>query len=261
MPVVFLLLAVLSFTGCATVLDSAVTTAGERVGEAAGRMAGDRIVRQYTPQFTRLYASYMFAYAFTPAGYWVETNEYEPGDWTKWRFGGNDETTDSWLERAFLRRLDDGREWWRVTMYDADAEDTITLEALFDSSRSQILRLRGKFPDREVSEIPVEEGTMVYADPIVLTEESLEGATVGTETVTVPAGRYTARRIRYGGVSSGTVEWWLVDTVPGGYVKYAVTDPDQDADEENDVEGLKASNWTLELTEVGSDATTQLGSF
>ncbi len=258
------LLGMLPLFGCAAALDSALDTAGRtagaRVGGAAGRYVGDRIVRHYTPQFTRLYASYMFSYAFTPGGYWVETNDYEPGDWTRWRFTENGETDGSWLERAFLRRLEDGREWWRVAMYDADSDDTVTLEALFDADRSSILRLRSQFPGQDIGEMPVGEGTPVYSEPLTLTAESLEGATVGTQTVQVPAGRFTARHVRFTDVAGvGRAEWWLVDTVPGGIVKYSTSHP-HDTDEDA-VEGLSEYNWTLELTETGSDATTQLGSY
>ncbi len=255
-----LLAAALIVGGCSTMIDSAIDSAGRTVGEAAGRMVGQRIVRTYTPRFASMYASYMFTYAFTPGGYWVEPNEYVPGQWTKWRFAENGEATGSWLERAFLKRDEEGREWWRVTMYDADSEDTVTLEALFAADKSTVLRLRSRFPDQEISEMPVEEGTMVYREPTQLTEESMEGATVETGPVSVPAGSFTARHIRYGDMGSGgTLDWWVTDEVPGGLVKYGSSA--RTSEEEEDVEGLDEYNYTLELTEFGSGATTQLGSY
>ncbi|MFO7768375.1 MAG: hypothetical protein R6W82_05410 [bacterium] len=246
--------------GCSSVLDSAISSAGKTVGEAAGRMAGERIVRTYSPRFTSMYASYMFTYAFTPGGYWVEPNEYETGQWTKWRFVEDGEPTGSWLERAFLKRNEEGQEWWRVTMYDVDSDDTVTLEALFAADKSTVLRLRSKFPDQEISEMPVQEGTMIYREPMELTDESLEGATVETGSVEVPAGSFTARHIRYGDMASGgTLDWWITDEVPGGVAKYGSTS--QRSEEEEGVEGLDEYNYTLELTEYGSGATTELNSF
>lgn len=255
----FLVLAALiTMTACSSVIDTAIDSAGRTVGEAAGRMVGQRIIRSYTPRFATVYASYMFTYAFTPGGYWVESVPYQAGEWTKWQFVEDGKPTGSWLERAFLKITEDGQEWWRVTMYDADAEDTIVLEALFDKERSTLLRMRSKFPDQEISEMPVEEGTTIYSDPMDLTEESLEGATVETARVNVPAGNFTARHVRYGDIASGgTVEWWLVDSVPGGFVKYLTRAPG----EEEDVEGLDSYNFSLELTEKGTGATTKLNSY
>lgn len=256
------LLALLATTACSSLIgeaiDSAARQTGRTVGEAAGRMVGQRIVRTYTPRFAGMYSSYMLTYAFTPGGYMVETTAYKPGEWTKWQFVEEGEPTGSWLERAFLKRTDDGREWWRVTMYDADSDDTVILEALFDTDRSTLLRLRSKFPDQEISEMPVEEGTTVYNEPMRLTEESLEGATVETAPVSVPAGKFTARHIRFGDIASGgAVEWWLVEEVPGGYVKYGI----RATQEQEDVEGLDSYNFSLELLEKGTGATTKLNSY
>ena len=257
--VVFLLPAL---AGCSSVIDQAIQsagrTAGRTVGEAAGRAVGERIVRTYTPQFASMYASYMFTYAFTPGGYWIEPTPYRPGDYTKWRFVEDSQPNGSWLEKAFLKKTEEGQEWWRVTMYDADSEDTVVLEALFDAERTTVLRLRSQFPGEEISEMPVEQGTMVYSRPVTLTPESLQGATVETGSVTVPGGTFTARHVRFGDASTGgTVEWWLVENVPGGVVKYGNSSRTQ----QEEVEGLSDSNFFLDLTEKGSGATTQLNSY
>jgi len=258
------LVALLVATACSSVIESAISsagrTAGRTVGEAAGRAVGQHIVRTYTPRFAHIYASYMFNYAFTPGGYWVETVPYQEGDWTRWKFIEDGQETGSWIERAFLKKTDTGEQWWRVEMYDADSEDTVIIEALFDAERSEVLRMRGKFPDQEASEMAVEEGTTaVFADPIDLTDESIEGATVETGRVSVEAGTYTARHVRYGDMASGgTVEWWLVDDVPGGYVKYGTSSA---RSTEEDVEGLDSYNFTLELVAEGDNATTRLGSY
>ena len=101
--------------------------------------------------------------------------------------------------------------------------------------------------------MPVEEGTYGYVEPRRLTRESMEGAIVGSETVRVPAGSYTAQHLRYGGMDAGTYEWWLVDDVPGGMVRYSRSYQEQDA------EGIDPYNWTVELIASGRGATSQLG--
>jgi len=249
----------LTTTSYGSVIESALDTAGRTIGQAAGRAVGEHIVRTYSPQFTNVYASYMITYAFTPGGYSIETAPYAEGEWTRWRFVEDGEETGSWVERSFLKKTDDGEQWWRVTMYDAGSDDTTVLEALFDAGRENLLRLRSKFPDQEISEMPVEEGTTaVFSDPIDLTAESIEGATIETVSIRVPAGSFTARRVRFGDMASGgSAEWWLVDDVPGGYVKYA-TSASRSGEE---VEGLDSWNFTLELIDRGTGATTQLDSY
>ena len=107
--------------------------------------------------------------------------------------------------------------------------------------------MRARDPDGEVGEVPVTEET-VYRPPQRLTEESVAGATTGTEPVDTPAGSFTARRVEYSGMASGgTVTWFLADAVPGHVVKYR-------ASREN-------NRYTSTLLDHGTDATTQLDAY
>ena len=81
----------------------------------------------------------------------------------------------------------------------------------------------------------------------------MEGAREGTVEVRVPAGTYTAEHLRYGGMGSGTYEWWMVDDVPGGLVKYSRSYDDRDP------EGPDPYNWVVELVDSGTGAESQLG--
>ncbi len=258
--------------GCAAkfvekTVDKAVSTAADKTGKAIGEAIGKEtarvgtaVVRQYTPAFMGLYVSYLFTYAFGAGSYWVETTPYSEGEWTKWAVltgGGKAEST---LEKAFLKRTEDGKEWWKVKFYDAESGDTVVLEGLFSPGRAELLRLRAKFPDKAPQEVPVQKGVVTYVPPVELTEESLEGATVGTETVKVPAGTFTARHVKYGDIATGgTVEWYIVEGVPGGLVKYVATSSEEKEGE--GVEGLDENNYTLELMAYGSGAESELGSF
>ena len=262
---------VLSY-GCAAkfvekTIDKAVDTAAETTGKAVGKAVGKEtakvgtaVVRQYTPSFMGLYVSYLFTYAFGAGGYWVEAIPYSEGDWTKWSMLSGEGKPESTLEKAFLKTTEDGNEWWKVKFYDAESGDTVILEGLFSPERAELLRLRGKFPDKAAEEMPVQKGVVTYVPPTELTEESLEGATVGTETVKVPAGTFTARHVRYGDIATGgTAEWYIADGIPGGMVKYKSTSYEEKSEEE--VEGLDEENYALELMAYGSDAKSELGSF
>ena len=239
--------------GCAELIGSAIDSAANRAGERIGEQVGDAIVRHYTPQFRQFYTSYLFGMAFGAGGYEVAQKDLEPGEWT--RFTLTSDPKDSWMERAYLGPDESGNQWWRVKYYDGESGDTVVMEALFAPDRSKMLRLRARFPgDEAPQEMAVQEDAY-YVPPQHLTEESIEGATVGTETVTVPAGSYTARHVRFGNPGQGTWEWWLVDSVPGGVVEMKET-ASKDA---TDTEGMDPDNWTLALSASGSDAKSELG--
>ncbi|MFW6331224.1 MAG: hypothetical protein ACOC3J_05825 [Gemmatimonadota bacterium] len=266
-PVV--LLATLLLAGCGTTLDTALDTAGRRAGAGIGNAIGTRVGEQagaalaarmpaiWTPDLTAIYMNYLFTMAFHSGSYTFEGTDYEPREWTRWRLVDSDsEGQPDEMERAFLNRRDDGKEWWRVK-YIAEAEegrDSITVEALFDPETGEFVRMRSKMPgEPEATEMPVEEGTYGYVEPRRLTAESLEGAVVGTETLRVPAGSYTAKHVRYGGMDAGRYDWWLTDDVPGGMVKYSRSY------EEREAEGADPYNWTVELIASGRDARSELG--
>ena len=85
-----------------------------------------------------------------------------------------------------------------------------------------------------------------YVPPTRLSKKSIEGATTGVESVTVPAGTFKARHVVFGDVGS-THEWWLDDKVPGGTVKEST-------------KGHGGGNaHVLELVAFGVDSKSELG--
>lgn len=113
------------------------------------------------------------------------------------------------------------------------------LEGLFKPAGDglqELVRMRGRMPgEREASELMVPENMTTLqawgtfrSHP---TQESVEGATVGTENVT-----------------AFRQEWWLSPQVPGGWVQYDVSGEDKD-------EGFR-----IRLIAHGSGTTSELGS-
>lgn len=197
-------------------------------------------------QAMTMQAHMAFNYTFSGGGLWVGQVGYKPGEYTKfrWEAKGEDPMT---MERAFLKKLDDGKEWWRVSW--ANKDDSWVWEALLDPQTGSALRLRGRDPDGQVGEIPVT-GETFYTPQAQVTKESVQAATVGTEKVQVPAGSFTAQHVVYSNAGAGgKAEFWTVDTVPGGVVKYMF----------NDAQGGKT--WTSSLVEQGKNATTILGAY
>lgn len=254
--------------GCANldrVLDpqSAARTASREASAAAGReigkAVGEAVVRHYSPHFMNWYTGYLTRMAFSSQGYSVEnaTRGYEPGEYTEWAVvGQDDDGPTNRMRRAFLREDADGNQWWQVVYHDNAGDDTIIMESLFTPDREQLLRMRAEFPDDEgPREIPVEEQN--YHPPTRLTRESIEGATEGRESITVPAGQFQATRVRFGGAGGTSQTWWLNDSVPGGVVRYAMAA--ENTDEPDEAEQMPTENYVLELQDHGDGASSRLG--
>ena len=213
---------------------------------AGGAGGGAGMSGPQSAQMMTYYANWMFTLGFNSGGYWLPNSDLQPGQSVTFEFAANGETQR--MERAFLTKLPDGTQWYRVKWYDMNKPDTVVFEAMFSADRSQVLRMRGKTSGQPAGEIPVQQGTgFSWAEPTYLTQQSLDAATVGTETVTTAAGSFTAKHIKYAMMGGGTYEWWTAANVPGGVVKY--------------VAGYQSNMYTQTLVAMASNATTELGSF
>jgi len=260
----------LSLAGCSTVssaLGGAIGGVNSGVSTAAGNAAAGAVVGNapagqpgapgapgmapgagaYSPQMMMNYANIMFAIGFNSGGYWVPGADLQPGQSVTFEFTSDNHTRR--MERAFLTQLPDGKTWYRVKWYSVGGQpDTVAFEAMFSPDHSQVLRMRGKAPGQQAGEIPVQQGQgFSWREPTTLTQESLDGATVGTESITTPAGTFSAKHIRYNMMGGGTYEWWMAPNVPGGVVKYIV--------------GYGSNTYTQTLVAITTNATTELGSY
>lgn len=195
------------------------------------------------PMMTRMYTQLMFSMAFSAGGYAPEETDYKPGQYTRWVNNSNKST----LERAYLFDDADKNKWWKVKFVDEKGQ-TVIMEALFNPDRTKLLRLRAKFPnDTAGKEIPVEDNTY-YTAPRHLTAQSLKGADQGVESVSVPAGSFSAHHYVFGDVQ-GSAEFWTTDKVPGGTVKQA----------HKASSGDDKRSYELVLTAYGDGAQSELG--
>jgi hypothetical protein len=220
-----------------------------------------------SPDYAWEYIGNMFSIMYMSGAVMFE-KPYQPGEWTRWQLTQtgavyDDEPAEvqkTVIERAFLAKAADGNEWWRTTQIDfyddggVAKQDTVILEALYKADNEyvrQLVRVRGKFPGQaEPQELMVPQAfamlSSLAAFGIKPTEESVKGATVGTETV----GRFNARHVKFGG-SNGASEWWLADNAPGGWVRF------QHVDELGDAK--KASSYVMEMVDNGTGAKSILG--
>jgi hypothetical protein len=147
------------------------------------------------------------------------------------------------MKKAFLKRLDNGQEWWQLVVSNEDDGDLL-MEVLFSAGRQSIRRLRQQMGDGEPEEVPVSEGW--YVAPMELTPESLEGAvTQRAVSVEVPAGTYRADILEFGSLGAGLIRAWRAQGVPGGLVKSEGVDPDGDISMRNKLTGSGDGAATL----------------
>jgi len=252
----FGLVALMSMVSCSVIMDYIIGGAVSGAGKAAGEHAEKAVYENLAPEekvpapnspgwgnFMAVQAQVIFTYTFNTGMQMPAEETYEAGEWTQYEITGEEVST---LKRALLKTTEEGDQWWQFSW--SSDESTWLYEGLLDSETGKMLRLRGKDPDGNVGEIPVSE-TAVNQSTGGLTEESLEGARVGSEDITIPAGSFTAEKYEFmGGMGGDSVQMWLADEVPGQMVQYRVmSDGEQ--------------SWKSVLTDYGTGATTELDSF
>jgi hypothetical protein len=232
--------------GMSTVVDTDAIAGRGRAGPAV-----------WNTDYAWIWISQMFAVQYLSGATMFE-KDYQPGVWTRWTMKGDDGEEVQTTERAFLGRLADGGEWWRMKTITpgGDGADTVILEALFrpeegSDGMQKLVRMRGKLPGtKEPQEMMVPEQwsswNMMGSFSSRPTPESIAGATVGTEEVKTAAGTFRARHVRFGG-AGGTLNWWLDDATTGGWVKFALLDDE------------KKPRYAMELVGKGTGAKSELG--
>lgn len=229
---------------------------------SGGGSRGMRGPNMYAGDMAWVWISQLFTIQYLSGAAMFE-KDYKPGEWTKWSITTANEDDDKQeTEKAFLGKTAEGAEWWRfktITTYKEDDKpkaDTIVLESLFkpetgNEQMQQLVRMRGKFPGQaEAQEMMVPQQWGMWnlngAMGMKPTKESVDGATIGTETVSTPAGSFKARHVRFG-QGNGSIDWWLDDTAVGGWVKFIATDND------------KKPQYTMQLIGKGVGAKSELG--
>lgn len=143
--------------------------------------------------------------------------------------------------------------------------------ARFYRAMRELVRARGRMPgEKEGNELMVPAmwgalwnlgalSTWLGGQP---TAESIKGATVGTPSLTTPAGTFATRHIRFRASEGGTLEWWLSAQVPGGQVKFVRTEPPAEEPAEPAAEGEQVCTvnaTTMEMVGKGTGAKSELG--
>ena len=247
---------VLLLSGCMSVVDSinmvdskinqTKASANQAVADAVGIGALE----------DSMVAALVYFQAFFAGGYVQGYGDFTEGEGVVWKVTAEDgedpEESDSLeIERALLKRTAEGNTWWLLRYKDEQGEELVSESLLNDDYEMVIFRYRDPEtqkirewkPESSEQESESEAETEVEDEEAPDIEE-LEAAyfygdysdhIVGTESIRVPAGTYTADHVRI--VDAYTVEdedgesesyevryeWWIDENVPGDLVKYEWT--------------------------------------
>lgn len=250
----------LALSGCARTIQSAFDSAGHQIGTAIGSSIGNAVTRNYTSKMKSWYAVYLIEMGFHASGsYVIPANEkpYAEGDYTRWKVVQESGPDDSWMERLYLGKDDDGHDWWQVRFYDGASMDTVIVQGLY-SEDNELVRLRTQFPkDARPTEVSVDGRQMQR--PESLSEQAMALADRGQRVEEVAAGSFLIREFVHEGDNQDEQTWWLSNEVPGEIVRYAYSGPPKS--QPRGSRDIDASNYVLELQRYGGGERSALGSW
>jgi len=223
---------------------------GNKGSGALGLMAGGSA---WTMDYAWGFIGQMFGLMFMSGATMLE-EPFQPGEYAIYEISQTGDDQKLTFERAFLGKTSDGGEWWRMKYVIAEPgekPDTVNLEALFKPQADvirQVVRMKGKLPgSKEAQELMVPQHLTLLTSlfPMKPTQESIAGATIGTEQV---AG-VSAKHVKFGAPNGGALEWWMTASVPGGVARFRVSN----------TEDNKTETWTMEVKKHGKGAKSELG--
>ena len=239
-------------SGCGLIMDTAIDSAADEVGESVGQ----QIAADMTGPMYRAYAWSLMAAYFWAGGYWLAWHPYQPGEWTKWKHEIKEAEAKEgspsqplFVEKAFLKRNDDGSEWWRIKAFQQSPEDTAIFEALFAADRTHVVRMLGKIGTNPVQEITFEEGENTFPAPNAFEDSALKEHSIGTVELASGTVTWSTNHVQFKARdASGQADFFFSDKVPGGLVKYQFSSNQGDS-------------YTILLDGHGSGAASELGAY
>ncbi len=245
-------LVLLGLSGCSSLIDAgtAISSGKERVSGAAERAVMD--ATGISAMQDAMVASLVYSYAFFAGGYMPGYDDFEEGEGVKWILTVTDEEGEdesATIERALLKRLPEGRQWWFLS-YRSGEEEMVSEALLSEDYEIEVFRYRdpetgeinewipeeSEAAEEAGAETPEAEGDEEAAEAPGFYSGNWQEHIVGRENVKVPAGSYLADHARVemeyssetgedsaesgGETATVTYEWWISDDAPGKLVRY-----------------------------------------
>ena len=150
-------------------------------------------------------------------------DNFEEGQGTLYKVTSSDSDETIYIERALLKKLPEGRAWWRLKYM---AEDLDILYEYQTDAESQFRKIRFRDADTgEIHEYIPQDQRASEEDDYTASGDYEEGDwsdyTIGSEQVTVGAGTFQTKHIKPDRKKDEFIwEWWMSKKVPGMNVKY-----------------------------------------
>lgn len=214
-------------TGISSAISGAVSSEVER--SASGMLAGYTDAMLYQLAYTQ---------AFMVGGYGVEMEDFVEGEGSTWRIesGDENETHNYTVERALLKKNEDGSSWWYFRYQPEEDDQSIEYEMKLTAALNPMeLYVRdpetGNVEHRVFSEqnVDLNEGEKEIEDEGFRTErydiENREDYREAQELITVGNYTFNSTVLLYEGSEEEededvTVRWWLAEDAPGELLKY-----------------------------------------
>jgi hypothetical protein len=217
--------------------------AGGANNAASSDQAGNAVAYQY--EFGSFYQGF-----FNSGWFGSKDSNYQVGQGTIWQITptGRDSNKPVSFERALLKVMPDGSQWWRFKMTTPDS--TILYEFLLGAD-GIVKKVRFQDPSSGAIDefVPQQQQQRPNPQPMP-TRDQIASSLVGHENVTVPAGTFAADHYAFTDPKSGyKMDMWISQKVPGYMVRFNGVNPSNN----------EGSNGTLQQIETG--VTTALQSF
>jgi hypothetical protein len=214
---------------------------------------------------------YQLAYsqAFMVGGYGVELEDFVEGEGSTWRIESSDESESHsyTVERALLKKYEDGSSWWYFRYQPEEDDQSIEYEMKLTSGLNPMeMYVRdpetGNVEHRVFSyneqEEELDEGEEEIEEAGFRTEryhiENWEDYREREETVSVGNYTFNATVLHYEGSEEEgdeevSVRWWLAEDVPGELLKYEMTSKTEDGNIKGEMTDLRR-DYTPRFTEL-----------
>ncbi|MEX0662878.1 MAG: hypothetical protein WEA58_15005 [Balneolaceae bacterium] len=230
-------------TGCGSVMQGASSGISSAISGAVSAEVERGVSGMLAGYSDAMLYQLAYSQAFMVGGYGVELEDFAEGEGSTWRVeSGDEEESHSYtVERALLKKNEDGSSWWYFRYQPEEDEQSIEYEMKMTSELDPMeMYVRDPetgnvehrvFSHQEEDE-ELREGEEEIEEAGYRTEtyklENWEDYREGEESITVGNYTFDSTVLLYEGTEEEgdedvTIRWWLAEDVPGDLLKYVMT--------------------------------------
>lgn len=234
-------------------------------GDLLGKELGNYVSGELQPQLIKIYVTFIFYYAFFNGFLVYDTASFDEGEWTKNDIKVKDDKNEEsvvQIEKAFIKKLNDDSEWWKVKYTDPKDNKTLIIEALFSGKNDgKVLQLKAKFPDGEIQNIKITENDTYFIKPLSMKSEFKSEVEKSTANITIGGLKISSNKISFTEpVTENTYEWFFSDKIPGKLAKVLYKEGEKSVEmrKKEGESNARANYFSSTVTEYGKNAKFEL---